>query len=261
MYAKAPSRSPCATELSDERLLAAIRRIFADNWGSYGSPRVHDALHKENILVGQKRVARLMREHGIVASGKPRFVPTTTDSNHNLAIAPNTLDRQFTVAEPNQVWVGDITYLRAGGPWAYLSTVIDLYSRRIVGWALSTTMHAALACDALEMARCERPEASDVLVHHDRGSQYASHEYAASIATLGGRLSMSRKGNCWDNAVAESFFATLKREMGHTFGSFSELQRQVEKYILWYNTRRFHSHNGGLSPVLAELAFIPNQVA
>ena len=190
-----------------------------------------------------------------------RFVPKTTDSNHAMAIAPNTLDRQLTVDESNQVWVGDITCLRAGGPWAYLSTVIDLYSRRIVGWALSTTMHAALACDALEMARCERPTANNVLIHHDRGSQYASHEYAATIATLSGRLSMSRKANCWDNAVAESYFATLKRERGDTFGSVSELRRQLGKYILWYDTRRFHSHNDGLSPVLAELALTPSQVA
>ena len=250
-FRKKPSAKRAATTRA---AVAAVRRIYAKNKGRYGSPRVYKGLREENLKHSRKTVAKLMKQEGLVGAQARRFVPTTTDSNHSLAIAPNTLNRQFTVESPNQVWVGDITYLSIG-PWAYLATVIDLYSRRIVGWALSTSMHAEIATDALNMAFKGRPEAISVLVHHDRGSQYASYAYADCLAQGDATLSMSRKGNCWDNAVAEAFFATLKRELGDTFGSFSELYREVEEYIDWYNNERYHSHNNYLSPVRAELAY------
>ena len=250
-FRKEPSEKRAA---KTRAAVVAVRRIYAKSKGRYGSPRVYIGLRKEGIKHSRKTVAKLMKQEGLVGAQARRFVPTTTDSNHRLAIAPNTLNRQFTVEAPNQVWVGDITYLSIG-PWAYLATVIDLYSRRVVGWALSTNMHASLATEALNMAFQARPDAKGVLVHHDRGSQYASHAYADCLAPQGANLSMSRKGNCWDNAVAEAFFATLKRELGDSFGSFSELYREFAEYIEWYNNERYHSHNNYLSPVRAELAY------
>lgn len=248
-------------ERKKRRILEAIRRRFGVNKARYGSPRIHLDLQQEGHQVSQKSVAKLMRETGLSARRKRRFVPTTTDSSHKLAVAPNTLSRKFQVDAANDVWAGDITYLWVGSAWAYLATVIDLHSRRIVGWSIADSLHSSLATDALHMALTSRTPARGILVHHDRGVQYASHEYAKVLHHAGANLSMSRRGNCYDNAVAESFFATFKRELGDEFGSTSELRRLTAEYMEWYNTERRHSHLNGLSPIRFELAQAQRLVA
>ena len=241
-------------ERKKRRILEAIRRRFGVNKARYGSPRIHLDLRDEGHIISEKSVAKLMREAGLVANRKRRFMPTTTDSSHKLPVAPNTLSRNFQVDASNDVWVGDITYLWVGSAWAYLATVMDLHSRRIVGWSIADSLHTTLATDALRMALNSRNPARGMLIHHDRGVQYASYDYAKVLHEAGANLSMSRKGNCYDNAVAESFFATFKREMGDEFGSISELRRLSAEYIEWYNTERRHSHLNGLSPIRFELA-------
>ena len=238
-----------------DAVLAAIQSSFAAAKERYGSPRVHLDLKEAGYTTSKTTVERVMRDHGMKARTKRRYTPSTTDSNHGHRIAENKLNRQFEVEAPNSVWVGDLSYFRTGDGWAYLATVIDLFSRRIIGWTLRLSLHAEGAIDALKRAMEERSDVHGVMIHHDRGVQYACDDYAKLIAANQGILSMSRKGNCWDNAVAESFFATIKRELGAVFESFSEAAREIEKYIRWYNTERRHSHNRGISPIRAELAY------
>ena len=253
--------TPTKREDSDAKLSLIIGALFQDSLQRYGSPRIYEDLCAMNVPCSEKRVARLMVDNGWVAKASRQFVPTTTDSNHEYAVPANELDRNFSPEVPNQVWAGDITYLSTPLGWVYLATLIDLYSRRIVGWAIGASMHTELVTDALRMAQSARPEAAAVLVHHDRGSQYASHAYRDELSRAGFRLSMSGVGNCWDNAPSESFFATFKRELGHTFNSLAHAYEEAARYIHWYNAKRRHSHNGGLSPLYAELAFEANLAA
>jgi len=206
--------TPSKRQVANERLLAEIRAIHSEHEARYGSPRVLDELRDRGHAVGKQRVARLMRENGIWARIRRRF-RHTTDSNHRLPIAPNLLEQNFTATAPNQAWVGDITYIWTAEGWAYLAVLLDLYSRRVVGWALRKSLSRDLAMAALDHAlTCRRPAPG--LVHHtDRGSQYASEQYRGVLHQHGARCSMSAAGNCYDNAVAESFFATLKKELVH----------------------------------------------
>ena len=250
------SSAPSARELANERILAEIRAIHVENEARYGSPRVVDELRERGHEVGKHRVARLMRENGIFARMRRRF-RHTTDSNHKLPVAPNLLEQNFTATAPNHAWVGDITYVWTAEGWSYLAVLLDLYSRRVVGWALRRSLSRELAVSALQHAlTCRRPPAG--LVHHtDRGSQYASQEYRNLLAAHGVRCSMSAAGNCYDNAVAESFFATLKKELVHgcAFETRSEAYDAISDYIEnYYNAKRRHSAAGNQSPINFELA-------
>ena len=240
----------------DAALKVDIRAAHAASGKRYGSPRIHADLKANDQRVGRKRVARLMREEGIEGQRKRRF-RVTTDSRHSHPVAPNELKRNFTAAAPNKVWVTDITYIWTREGWLYLAAILDLYSRRVVGWSMDSCMDRSLALDALGMAlKTRRPEPG-LLHHSDRVVQYASTEYQDQLRTHGMICSMSRKGDCWDNAVAESFFSTLKAELVHRtdYVSRSQARASVFEYIeAFYNGRRRHSALGYVSPVEHETA-------
>ncbi len=240
----------------DAALKVEIRAAHAASGKTYGSPRIHEDLKADGQYVGRKRVARLMREEGIEGQRKRRF-RVTTDSRHSLPVAGNQLNRNFTASAPNKIWVTDITYIWTREGWTYLAAILDLFSRRVVGWSMDSHLDRTLALDALGMAlRTRRPEAG--LVHHsDRGVQYASADYQGQLRQRGIICSMSRKGDCWDNAVAESFFSTLKAELVHRtdYVSRSQARASVFEYIeAFYNGRRRHSALGYVSPVEHENA-------
>jgi transposase InsO family protein len=241
----------------DEALIPKIRASHRASRGTYGSPRIYDDLKDQGETVGRHRIARLMRENGITARPLKRF-RKTTDSNHDLPVAPNLLERNFEAARPNQVWVGDITYIWTGSGWTYLAVIVDLFSRRVVGWALDNNMRAELVTKALEQAVGLRQLEPGLIFHSDRGSQYASAAYQKALAAAGITPSMSRKGDCWDNAVAESFFSTLKRELVSKcyWLNMKAVRMAIHEYIeAFYNGRRKHSTNGNLSPVEYERRF------
>jgi putative transposase len=244
-------RPESARRAADRGFAADIRRIHADNRAVYGSPRMHAALRAEGRRIGVNRVARLMRQNGIQGRHKRR-APRTTDSNHSHSIAPNLLDRQFIADAPNQVWLADITYVPTAEGWLYLAVVLDLFARRVVGWAMSETMPQELTIDALRMAIAQRRPGPGLLHHSDRGSQYAAHSYRHLLEENGMRCSMSRKGNCWDNAPMESFFGSMKTELDIDHVTF-ETRRQARAAIFsfletFYNRRRLHSAIGYRSP-------------
>ena len=252
-----------AQAASDADVSQLIKEIFEEGRGHYGSPRIHDELQKRGLHIGRKRVIRLMQELGLRAKTQRKF-KVTTDSKHNGPIAPNILGRRFHVAAPNVVWVSDITYLRTRQGWLYLATIIDLYSRRVVGWALSSRMKARLLCDAFDMAVRSRRPAPGLIFHSDRGSQYASGSFRRRLARYKMRQSMSRKGDCWDNAVAESFFATLKKELvrGCIFSSHDQARSAIFEYIeVFYNRQRKHSTTQGVSPSQFEACNLEQQAA
>jgi putative transposase len=242
--------------LSEQALLVHIRAVFAENRGAYGWPRIWRELRARGIRVGKLRVQGLMQRNGIRARGKRRFRITTTDSRHSLPTAPNLLDRNFTATAPNQVWVGDVTYIATDEGWLFLAVVLDLFSRRIVGWSLGEQITSEIVIDALRMAwllRC--PErAAGLIFHSDRGSQYASYEFAKLLKECGITPSMSRKGNCWDNACSETLFGSLKVERLH--GQHLQTRRQGKEEALdwlhWYNQTRLHSTLKYVSPMQFE---------
>ena len=238
---------------SDEALLAHIRAIHAEVKGEYGAPRVHKELLARGIRVGKERVRKLMQQHGIRAKTKRKFV-VTTDSRHNLPVAPDLVQRLFSPQAPDQLWAGDITYVATDEGWLYLAAVIDLFSRQVVGWSLQQHMHTALVKDALAMAWWRRQPKPGVIFHSDRGSQYCSHEFQAALKGWGMRSSMSRKGNCWDNAPTESFWGHLKRACvhGHKFATREQARQAVMDWIAFYNHRRLHSTLDYLSPMQYE---------
>lgn len=241
----------------DETLIPKIKASHRRSRGTYGSPRIYDDLKEQGETIGRHRVARLMRENGVTARPLKRF-RKTTDSNHDLPIAPNLLKRNFESDSLNKVWVGDITYIWTGSGWTYLAVIVDLFSRRVVGWALNDNMRAELVLKALEMAVGQRQNVSGLIFHSDRGSQYASQDYQAALKASGITPSMSRKGDCWDNAVAESFFATIKRELvsKRYWLNLKAARLAIHEYIeAFYNGRRKHSTNGNLSPVEYERRF------
>ncbi len=232
--------------------LACIRVIHREHKGRYGAPRITRELRAQGHVVNHKRVAKLMREAGLAGMQRRRFRVCTTDSNHSQPIAENLLKRQFTVEAPNRVIVGDITYLEAHTGWLYLAVLLDLYSRKVVGWAVDTHMETSLCLRALKQAVASRRGLSGAIHHSDRGSQYASHRYRATLERAGLKPSMSRKGNCWDNAVAESFFGTLKQELRpkQVWRDIHQAKEELTDYIhRYYNSKRRHSTLGYLSPI------------
>jgi putative transposase len=239
----------------DEALSDRVEAAHLASKRRYGSPRVHAELKAAGQKVGRKRVARLMRERSLVARTRRRF-RTTTDSKHSFPIAPNVLARDFTADAPDQGWVTDITFLWTKQGWLYLAAILDLFSRRVVGWATSQNVDRHLALAALDMALARRRPGKNLLHHSDRGSTYASGDYRKALATRGIACSMSRKGDCWDNAVAESFFSTLKREMEDIdhLESWATATLSVGEYIDgFYNPQRRHSTLNYTSPIEFEL--------
>lgn len=241
-------------EQADDRLLLKIREIHSTKHARYGAPRIHAELKEAGECCGRKRVARLMRLNGIVAKHKRKF-KATTDSQHKFAVAPNLLEQNFRVSEPNRIWTADITYCWTLEGWVYLAVVLDMYSRKIVGWAMSERMTRDLVIKAFLMA-CKARNPSPGLIHHsDKGSQYASDDFKKVLSIFGVRQSMSGKGNCYDNAVTETFFHTLKTELmfGCLFETREEAISAVFEYIeVFYNRERRHSTLGYCSPVKFE---------
>ncbi len=208
-------REPSARQRRREQLVQKIKAAHEHNRGLYGSPRVHRALLIDGQIVSRNTVAKLMRQERIRAKTKRRFVPRTTDSTHQQPVARNLLNRNFAAPEPNRKWVADITYVPTQEGWLYLAAVLDLFSRKIVGWAMADHLRKGLVSDALQMALAHRQPNEGLLHHSDRGVQYASDDYQQLLARHGIEVSMSGKGDCWDNAVMESFWATLKTELVH----------------------------------------------
>lgn len=236
-------------------LAAEIAAAHRRSRGTYGSPRVHRELRARGIRVGKKRVERLMREKGLKGAQKRKY-RCTTDSRHSLPIAPNRLDRNFDPTEADRVWAGDVTYIATDQGWLYLAVIVDLFSRRVVGWSVSSTNDTKLAQEALQRALAARRPALGLMHHTDRGSPYASLAYTAVLRQYGVVASMSRAGDCYDNAVVESFFGTLKAELvrGCVYPSHVVATAAIADYVEdFYNTQRRHSHLQYLSPIEFEL--------
>jgi len=244
------SRSESPRSIQARTLLSAIRVVHQESRETYGSPRIWDALVKQGHHIGEHCVARLMRVEGIRAKTVKKW-RATTQPQHRFPVAANTLDRAFTVEAPNRVWAGDLTYVWTLEGWLYLAVLLDLYSRRVVGWAMGQRLTVELAEQALTMALANRAPTAGLLHHSDRGSQYAATSYQRILAAYGLRPSMSRKGNCWDNACVESFFGTLKRELVYhrRYATRDEAKQDIFEYIeVFYNRQRRHSTLGYHSP-------------
>lgn len=233
--------------------VAYIRSIHAEVKGEYGWPRMQKELQARGIRIGKERVRKLMQQHGIQAASRRKFV-VTTDSKHNLPVAPDLVQRQFTPQAPNQLWCGDITYIATDEGWLYLAAVIDMFNRQVVGWSLQPHMQTSLVKDALAMAWWRRHPPAGVIFHSDRGSQYCSHSFQAALKKWKVRSSMSRKGNCWDNAPTESFWGRLKAASvhGQRFVTREQARQAVMDWMAFYNHRRLHSSLGYLSPMQYE---------
>jgi transposase InsO family protein len=246
------SAARCVRQARELELVERIRQTHRLNRkGAYGSPRVHRALRKEGVTCSRRRVEALMRREGIRSTRQRRFKVRTTDANHAHPVAANLLDRQFEWSEPDQAWVTDITYVATGEGWLYVATVMDLCSRRIVGWATADHLRAELASEALEKAIAARLPEAGLLHHSDRGVQYACGDYQAVLAEHEIRCSMSRGGDCYDNAAMESFFKTFKVELVYQeqFATRKEADEAIYPYIeLFYNRQRLHSSLGYRSP-------------
>ena len=253
-YYESLKRPPSDHSIMDDKLRPQIKTAFKKGRKNYGTRRIKDALKKQETRVSRRRIGRLMREEDLQVQTKRKF-KVTTDSNHDKPIAPNLLERQFTVATPDTAYVGDITYILTREGWLYLAVVIDLFSRAVVGWSMSSRMTASLVNSAMLMAIQNRKPAKGLIFHSDRGSQYASDSHRKLLTDNGFKASMSRKGDCWDNAVAESFFHTLKIELVHhcDYEIREEARASIFEYIeVFYNRQRSHSANGYEAPVVFE---------
>jgi transposase InsO family protein len=241
-----------ARQQRQDALLVQIRAIHAEFKARYGSPRIRAELAARGQGCCVNTVAKLMRDHGIRAkTAKKKFRVCTTDSDHDLPVAENLLDRQFNPEASNEAWVADITYIPTRQGWLYLAAVEDLYSRRVVGWSMAENLQSRLVVDALELAVQRRLPGEGLLAHSDRGSQYASEHYQLLLARHGITCSMSRRADCWDNAPMESFFASLKKELVHDadFATRAEARAAIVEYIeVFYNNQRRHSSLGYVSP-------------
>jgi putative transposase len=247
-------RGPGRRHEDDRRVGERIAAVFTASRRTYGSPRVHAELRAQGVRVGRKRVERLMRAAGLAVPGRRRRAPRTTDSRHDHPVAPSLLERRFAADRPAAVWLADISYIPTGEGWLYLAAVRDLATREIVGWSMADHLGADLACDALLMALRRRQPPRGLIHHSDRGVQYASKPYRAILARHGIAQSMSRKGDCLDNAPTESFFGTLKNELVHrtTFPTREAARRAIfESVEAFYNRRRRHSALGFLTPAQA----------
>ena len=245
-------RGASAKAKRDQQLLEKIKVFHKASKKRYGSPRIFDDLREDGEHVGKKRVERLMRHNGIVGKRRRRFT-CTTNSNHDKKVAPNLLKQQFDVVRPDAVWASDITQLHTPEGWWYLAIVLDLFARYVVGWAMSSRIKQQLVLDAVSMALlCRQPNAS-LIFHSDRGSQYAADDTEKLLIANGLTPSMSGKGNCYDNAVSESFFSRLKEELGDSFPSRDQAGADLFEYIeVFFNRRRRHSYNGNVSPLECE---------
>ncbi len=254
----------CIVKTVDDKLNELIEIIFIQSRCKYGTRRLKDKLERlYGLIVSRRRIGNIMKDLNLVANKKKRFKVNTTDSNHNLPVAPNILNRDFYASAPDEKYVGDITYIPTSEGWLYLATVIDLYSRRVVGWSMDDTMKVDLVNDALIMALKNRNPPKGLIWHTDRGSQYASYSHKDLLEENGIIQSMSRKGNCWDNAVAESFFHTLKTELTHheIYETKSKANQSIFEYIeVYYNRQRMHSANNNYSPVEFEELMLQNEM-
>jgi transposase InsO family protein len=245
---------PSKRALANQHLINKIKGIFTDSRRTYGTRRIRKALANTGFKASRKRIGKLMKQAGLRCKTKRKF-KVTTDSKHQLPISPNVLQRDFNAMEPNQKYVGDITYISTKEGWLYLAVVIDLYSRQVVGWSMRDHMKASLTNDALLMAIWKRKPKKGLIWHTDRGIQYAAHSHRKILKDHGIIQSMSRKGNCWDNAVSESFFHTLKTELTKhmVFKTKEEAKQAIFEYIeVFYNRKRMHSANDYCSPVAYE---------
>ena len=244
-------KAGCIIKKVDEKVNELIEIIFIQGRNNYGTRRIRaKLLELYGLIISRKRISIIMKELNLKVKMKRRY-KNTTDSNHNLPIAANILNRDFYASTPDEKYVGDITYIPTGEGWLYLATVIDLYSRKIVGWSMNDTMKVSLVNDALDMAILHRSPPKGLIWHTDRGSQYASYTHKDLLQKHGIIQSMSRKGNCWDNAVAESFFKSLKQELVYNtyFYTKKQAKKEIFEYIeFYYNRTRSHSYLGNLSP-------------
>jgi putative transposase len=256
-------RGKSVRQQQNETLTEQIKVAYEESDETYGSPRIYKELNAAGIAGSQKRIARLMRLHNLRALKPKRFV-VTTDSDHEMPIAKNLLARTFEAETPDTRWTADITYIWTSQGWLYLAIILDLFSRRIVGWAMDQKIERSLVLSALEMAIAGRNPSPQMLCHSDRGSQYASDDYQERLKKAGMVCSMSRKGNCWDNAPTESFFASLKKEMVYrtSFATREQARMAIFSWIeVWYNRKRRHSTLGYLSPEAFERHYQQQQQA
>ena len=247
---------------ADRQLQEKVQHYFAQGRGTYGTRRIKHLLAQDGLQVSRRRIGRLLAQAGLRCKTRRKFKAPAT-AGQAQTVAPNQLNREFTVPEPDTIYVGDITYLPTGEGWLYLAVILDLCSRAVVGWAMANHMRAELVNQALTMAICQRQPAAGLIMHTDRGSQYGADSYRQLLTQHGIEPSMSRKGNCWDNAVAESFFHTLKTELVYTedFNTHEQAQTAVFEYIeVFYNRQRCHSTNGYLAPLVYERTLKTNEI-
>ena len=256
------TRGTARHRIPDIALLTHIRAIHREVKGEYDWPRMWRLLHARGIKASKERVRKMMKQHGIQARGKRKFV-VTTDSKHNLPIAPNLLQRNFTTMAPNQVWTGDITYIQTDEGWLYLAVVLDLFNRQVVGFSMQNPMRTSLVADALRMAWFRRKpnKAKPLIFHSDRGSQYCSETYQIELTKFNIKPSMSRKGDCWDNAPTESLWGSLKvgRLHGRRFATRREAMDEVIDWLTFYNHSRLHSALNYMSPMQFEQRWLAEQ--
>lgn len=245
------SRPASQRTQADEALWVKIQQEHRISHGTYGSPRIHAALHKQGVKCGRKRVARLMRLHKLIGRKRQKRRPVTTQRDPSAIPAPNLLNQEFCASAPNQKWVSDITYIETAEGWLYLASILDLFSRRVVGWAMADHMEASLVEDALKMALRQRQPEAGLLHHSDQGRQYTSVAYQSRLANAHCQVSMSQVGNCYDNAAMESFFGTLKTECAsQPFANRAQARTAIFEFIeAWYNRQRLHSSLDYLSPL------------
>lgn len=246
-------RKPSKRSEEDGRLIKLIKQIFKDHYGRYGSPRVWEEVNRHGWFVSRKRVERQMREQRLYARKKRKYIKTT-DSQHLFRVTKNILNRNFSASAPGEKWVSDITYLRTSSGWIYLTVILDLWDRKVIGWSMSNGLEVGQVCRALEMAVQNRVPREELIFHSDQGIQYCSEDFKNTLKRLCPKVrqSMSRKGNCWDNACAESFFKTLKTEVKELKGKHTtkQVQMAVFEYIeIYYNRRRRHSAIGYAIPI------------
>jgi transposase InsO family protein len=256
----------CVVKKVDDKLNELIKTIFVQSRCKYGTRRLKDKLQRlYGLVVSKRRIGNIMKDLNLIANKKKKYNINTTDSNHNFKISPNILNRDFYASAPDEKYVGDITYINTNEGWLYLATVIDLYSRKVVGWSMDDNMKTTLVNDALIMALKNRHPPKGLIWHTDRGSQYASYSHRDLLEQNNIIQSMSRKGNCWDNAVAESFFHTLKTELTYheIYETKSQANQSIFEYIeVYYNRQRMHSTNNNYSPVeFEEMMLLKEKVA
>lgn len=244
------NRTPSSRQQAYDDFIPIVQQAHKDSKGTYGARRMAKEIENNGVSCGRTKAATVMKLANVAAKQKPKY-KITTDSKHNLPIAPNLLEREFSVDQPDRVYVGDMTYIWTQEGWLYLAVVLDLFSRQVVGWSMNQRMTRELVKDALRMAYWQRKPEPGLIFHSDRGSQYCSNEYQVLVTTYGMVSSMSRKGNCWDNAVAESFFGSLKTERVFftNYRTREEARQDITDYIeMFYNSKRRHSYLGYLSP-------------